>query len=411
MVVQQQPDGETQRPAWSICPQFRVSESSLVHARSGGPSDEKGHIAVGNPVVSSGIRVLSLALTPTRAGGGGDVYLGVCDASAPLNEDAAGKGWGVRVRTCECHVTPNGHFPGYRGRSLLGPHAAARSSTSTLMALTLVVRIDMLRRTLAFSIDGGPLVEAAVQLPAAIRPWVLCIGRRKGDTVELSDASAEGLPTLPTLSVPLPPPPARTRATMPSPRIASYVSTQEAFQRETARKLLDAAEPESKGHPPISGSAHGATRGGRVRLSSRVQNELSPMLARTPAPPDYPLPHGSYIHQVRHLPMISPDLPMISPHLPTSPHISRDLLISHEISPYHLPISPHPRPSRPLSPPPRVRTWYPLPAPADVLASDGLASDGLAFFACAPPACRPATGSSCRAARADSRRALPVAAP
>jgi len=41
--------------------------------------------------------------------------------------------------------------------------------------------IDMTRRALAFSINGQAPIDAGIELPPAVRPWVLTVGRPRGD--------------------------------------------------------------------------------------------------------------------------------------------------------------------------------------------------------------------------------------
>ena len=93
--------GTAAAPAWSLCPSggYRMADggAAIVHVRSNAKASslkkhsdkERGDLAVGNPVVTHGVRCLELCLETPH--GSGDVYLGVCDASAPLNASIAGK--------------------------------------------------------------------------------------------------------------------------------------------------------------------------------------------------------------------------------------------------------------------------------------------------------------------------------
>jgi len=63
-----------------------------------------------------------------------------------------------------------------------------------MTALQCIVVIDMDRHTLSVSISGHALVDAGVSLPDAVRPWVLTVGRRAGDTICLREMDLESVP-------------------------------------------------------------------------------------------------------------------------------------------------------------------------------------------------------------------------
>ena len=193
---------EEQSCAWTIHPGFEVNYegSAIFHARRNSVG-QQGDLALGIPNIRTGRFAVSFRFQPpAQDEGGGDVFLGVCDASAPVNESDAGKAWGVRVRTGDCHVTANAHFPGYRGRSLkpmdVSTPAPLRAGLlrAPLSATTCTVHIDMQQRTLHFALNGGPMVNSGVELPQAVRPWALTVGRRKGDLIRIADATSKTPP-------------------------------------------------------------------------------------------------------------------------------------------------------------------------------------------------------------------------
>ena len=103
-----------------------------------------------------------------------DIYLGVC-------EDGGHKAWGIRLRNGYCYVTPATNHPGFRGKPLTEQPGQLKRARVELR-----MRVDMDRRTLAFLLPNAPAVDAGVELPAAVRPWLLSFAR--GDSVAIGGA-------------------------------------------------------------------------------------------------------------------------------------------------------------------------------------------------------------------------------
>ena len=107
-------------------------------------------------------------------------------------------------------------------------------------------------------------MDAGIELPAAVRPWVLTVGRPRGDEFHLHDASWQPWPQrkLPR------PPPRDGRADHPfraSPRLAAYVRAQEAKHRKAATRVLSAKA--ARARPFTEGTA------ARIRLHSELEEE------------------------------------------------------------------------------------------------------------------------------------------
>ena len=164
-------------PSWTLSAgyQRRNDSSTIVHVRqsarnpaqheSDAMNGGRGDVALGIPILRRGQRAIAVSFRPTAeaAESGGEVFIGMCDASAAFNDHTGGRAWGLRVRTGDGHVTPSAHHGGFRGRSLL-PEDACRprlQARGGISALECVMIVDMARRTLAFSINGAPEIGRA----------------------------------------------------------------------------------------------------------------------------------------------------------------------------------------------------------------------------------------------------------
>ena len=119
--------------------------------------------------------------------------LGVA-ASLPGAGNERVPAWGLRPSDGRLSIHADATDEGVKGDPLMEGDLQNRA-----MRVRIEVVVDMRLRALGFSVDGSRLVDAAVQLPAAVRP--MCRLFYRGDAIMLSDYSVHH-PSLLSLQLP-----------------------------------------------------------------------------------------------------------------------------------------------------------------------------------------------------------------
>ena len=168
------------------CADTSEAGSAVRHLR-GGNRDA----CVGVMAFTEGVHHIVYTIDASSNGSGFGIILGVCDADAnqpfpagKLTDRAGGPAWGMIANSGQACKTVDCYQRGLVGASLLPDEAAGGLKRHAKGAVVEVV-VDMERRTLAYSINGGELVvDTAASLPlCGVRPWML-LGW-EGDTVTL----------------------------------------------------------------------------------------------------------------------------------------------------------------------------------------------------------------------------------
>jgi len=108
------------------------------------------------------------------------MLIGVVDSAVELSDPKGAKSWGYLPLNGCLHSSNNCTQPGSKGKQVSEPLLG--NATGAVIK----VQVDMDRRTLAFSVNGGDLVDAGVTLAPQVRPYVLmCF---PGDKVQLESA-------------------------------------------------------------------------------------------------------------------------------------------------------------------------------------------------------------------------------
>ena len=126
----------------------------------------------------------------SRLGGGIGMRLGVADAEA----GERGAAWAFRPSDGRLSIHADATEEGTKGDPLMEGDLQNRA-----MGVRVEVVVDMRLRALGFSIDGGRMYDASVQLPATVRPMARLFYR--GDAVSLSGYAYYN-PTLLSLQLP-----------------------------------------------------------------------------------------------------------------------------------------------------------------------------------------------------------------
>ena len=135
--------------------------------------------ALGTPCWTSGVHTLTFRIDRARHGTG-NMLLGVADAAQLFTRAHAGRGWALHPFYSTLFATEDVHVPGASTERKLSPGAELRGVAPGARVSVLV---DMRRRALAFSVNGGSWVDAEVELPAAVRPYAALYW--EGDAVSL----------------------------------------------------------------------------------------------------------------------------------------------------------------------------------------------------------------------------------
>ena len=135
--------------------------------------------ALGTPLWRSGVHTLTFRIDRARHGTG-NMLLGVADAAQLFTRAHASRGWALHPFYSTLFATEDVHVPGASTERKLSPGAELRGVAPGARVSVLV---DMRRRALAFSVNGGSWVDAEVELPAAVRPYAALYW--EGDAVSL----------------------------------------------------------------------------------------------------------------------------------------------------------------------------------------------------------------------------------
>ena len=135
--------------------------------------------ALGTPLWTSGVHTLTFRIDRARHGTG-NMLLGVADAAQLFTRAHAGRGWALHPFYSTLFATGDVHVPGASTERKLSPGAELRG---VALGARVSVLVDMRRRALAFSVNGGSWVDAEVELPAAVRPYAALYW--EGDAVSL----------------------------------------------------------------------------------------------------------------------------------------------------------------------------------------------------------------------------------
>ena len=138
--------------------------------------------ALGTPLWTSGVHTLTFRIDRARHGTG-NMVLGVADAAQLFTRAHAGRGWGLHPFYGTLFATEDVHVPGASTERKLSPGAELRGKA---LGARVSVLVDMRRRALAFSVNGGRWIDAEVELPAAVRPYAALYW--EGDAVSLRAA-------------------------------------------------------------------------------------------------------------------------------------------------------------------------------------------------------------------------------
>mmetsp|Transcript_54327 Transcript_54327/g.90143 ORF Transcript_54327/g.90143 Transcript_54327/m.90143 type:complete len:218 (-) Transcript_54327:57-710(-) len=150
--------------------------ATVVHVRGG-----QGDAAIGIQILNDGLQRLIYTIKKSSSNCGYGMVLGVTDAAAPLTDRSGGRAWGINPSTCRLSTTNNCYQRGSLGMQLMeGLNGLKHCCDGAVIE----IEVEMAaRRTLRFSVNGGPMVDACVQLPLAVRPWILMTWEE--DTVSL----------------------------------------------------------------------------------------------------------------------------------------------------------------------------------------------------------------------------------
>ncbi|KAL1512061.1 hypothetical protein AB1Y20_005334 [Prymnesium parvum] len=150
------------------------SDRTTCTLKAGGTS-----VALGDPVFVSGKHSWECVIEESFHSWGDGMLIGVTDATG-----TTGEAWGLFPLTGHVHICATTDQCGKRGKQVCEPlNGYAKGSR-------IRVTVDLERRTLAFSIGGKPDVEAGIQLPPQVRPWILM--SFQGDSISVGS----GKPTV-----------------------------------------------------------------------------------------------------------------------------------------------------------------------------------------------------------------------
>ena len=187
---------------WRESEHFRlesITDPTPAHvAIHRGPRDTnaeptRAHVVLGDPLVSEGVHHFTLTIRWSRLGGGIGMRLGVAE-SLPGEANERGPAWGFRPSDGRLSVHSDATEEGVKGDPLMEGDLQNRA-----MGVRVEVVVDMRLRALGFSVDGGRLYDAAVQLPTAVRP--MCRLFYRGDAIMISDYGVHN-PSLLSLQMP-----------------------------------------------------------------------------------------------------------------------------------------------------------------------------------------------------------------
>ena len=163
--------------------QNAVTVTTVKHPQHPGQDEPQGNqVAVAEPIVANGRHVWVITILESWRNWGDGMLIGVMDATVDFSDAKGVKAWGLLPMTGMVHTTNNASHAGQKGKQVCEPLDGASSGA------VVKVQVDVDRKTLSFSVNGGEFVDAGVSLTAQVRPYVLmCF---PGDKVSLESAEA-----------------------------------------------------------------------------------------------------------------------------------------------------------------------------------------------------------------------------
>jgi len=142
---------------------------TIMHAR-GGSSDA----ALGVHVIQSGVARFTFTIHKSSNTCGYGIVLGVAEATDTITDCKGSRAWGINLNTARLAVTQNCYERGFLGKPFVDSIDGLKYNASgAVIDVEVSMDPEQRRRALKFGINGGPLIDACVQLPVAVRPWVL----------------------------------------------------------------------------------------------------------------------------------------------------------------------------------------------------------------------------------------------
>ncbi|KAL3918184.1 MAG: hypothetical protein SGPRY_006111, partial [Prymnesium sp.] len=145
-------------------------------------------VALGAPVISSGVHRLMYTILRSSSNDGQGMCIGVASASACLepvtcsmplasllgravaSKESSPECWGVEPSSGRLWSSNSVHTWGLRGKRLT---PEGKDLSCAAEGARISIHVDMQRQALGFQVNDLPVVDAGVQLPGPVRPWVL----------------------------------------------------------------------------------------------------------------------------------------------------------------------------------------------------------------------------------------------